>query len=189
MCVCETGRRHWVVTIIDNTSFSSASHSSTLFFSFVHYLLIASYLLFTLQYTFLLIESKHKSIIDHRINYENKQNNKIKWIENRKNFLLARQYDESFARLNFRSHLFFSLMCSLTLSLFLFHSLAFSIFSLDSFLLSFKRTEEKGSVRVRCDLYKNDFLTNFFFCNVPIPCHLMVSQQCCNSCHISWATE
>lgn len=52
-------------------------------FPFVHYLLIASYLFFTLQYTFLLIESKHKSIIDHRINYENKQNNKIKWIANR----------------------------------------------------------------------------------------------------------
>lgn len=50
--------------------------------AFVHYLLIASYLFFTLQYTFLLIESKHKSIIDHRINYENKQTNKIKWIEN-----------------------------------------------------------------------------------------------------------
>lgn len=57
-------------------------------FPFVHYLLIASYLFFTLQYTFLLIESKHKSIIDHRINYENKQNNKIKWIENRKIFYL-----------------------------------------------------------------------------------------------------
>lgn len=141
-------------------------HVHRTFLSCIIYLLHHIFF-FTLQYTFLLIESKHKSIIDHRINYENKQNNKIKWIENRKIFSTCTPImDESFVVNSLCVYVY----CSLLFFPFL------SLYTLSHYIPG---ATEKRILSVKCDLYKIDFSYNlFFFLSFSFNFLLMITQHC-----------